>query len=406
MAGRYRGMVRTLQVLWGSSKHLPGVVFIELVDILFTALLPVISMGIAVLAVGAFIALRERDAAVFALTLAAALVTAVRILLIFSYRRRRARSLSSADEMRVWERRYAGGSLALGVLMGALCARAVVLGDPLVTMLVMGLIFGYGSGLVTRVAVRPAICVSSLMLAVVPTVIGLCVAIARAGVLSDREAYTELTLLVASFAVISLETVAHGYQTTLQQLLTKRDLAVLAGQDALTGLPNRVLLRARFSEAAAEIGRTDTLLALHCMDLDRFKAVNDTFGHPTGDALLQAVAGRLMRTLPAGDTAARLGGDEFVVVQIGIRHVDEARLLAQRIIRVLSAPYNVNGQQVSVGVSIGIAVCPCKGLDLEQVVAQADAALYVAKRDRCGGAVLSSEVSASRAMMRVVDGRT
>jgi diguanylate cyclase (GGDEF)-like protein len=306
--------------------------------------------------------------------------------------------------MRVWERRYAGGSLVFGVVMGALCTRAVVLGDPLVTMLVMGLIFGYGSGLVTRVAVRPAICVSSLMLAVVPVVIGLCVNIARAGVLSDQEAYTELTLLVASFAMISLETVAQGYQTTLQQLLTKRDLAVLAGQDALTGLPNRVLLRARFSEASARIGRTGTLLALHCMDLDRFKAVNDTFGHPTGDALLQAVAGRLTRTLQAGDTAARLGGDEFVVVQTGVRHADEARLLAQRIIRVLSAPYSLNGRQVSVGVSIGIAVCSRKGLDLEQVVAQADAALYLAKRDRCGAAVLSSERPGFGAMVTTMEG--
>jgi diguanylate cyclase (GGDEF)-like protein len=380
--------------LWRSSQHLPDVVFIELVDILFTALLPIISIGIAALAVGAFIASREHDATIFALTLASVLVTVVRILFIFAYRRRRASSLSSADEMRVWERRYAGGSLALGTLIGTLCARAVVLGDPLVTMLVVGLIFGYGSGLVTRVAVRPAICVTSLMLATIPIVMGLCVSTARAGTLSDLEGYAGLTLLVASFAVISLETVAHGYQTTLQQLITKKDLAILAGQDALTGLPNRVLLRARFSEASARSGRTGTLLALHCMDLDRFKAVNDTFGHPTGDALLQAVATRLTRTLQAGDTAARLGGDEFVVVQSGLRHADEARLLAQRIIRVLSAPYNLNGQLVSIGVSIGIAVCPRSGSQLEQAVTQADAALYMAKRHGPGGAVLSNELSA------------
>ena len=110
--GRYTGMVRAFQILWRSLQRLPDVVFIELVDILFTALLPVISIGVTALAVGIFIASREHDATLFALTLASVLVTVARILFIFAYRRRRASSLTSADEMKVWERRYAGGSLA------------------------------------------------------------------------------------------------------------------------------------------------------------------------------------------------------------------------------------------------------------------------------------------------------
>ncbi|HWJ34229.1 MAG TPA: GGDEF domain-containing protein [Steroidobacteraceae bacterium] len=383
-----------MNTLWPSSKHLPDVVFVELVAILFTALLPILTIGVVTMGVGALIAAREGDAAIFALTIACVLTTIVRVLFVLGYRRRLARSQPTAQEAKVWERRYALGSFLFAILLGALSARALMLGDPLVSTLIVGLIFGYGSGLVTRVAVRPAICVTSLFLATVPIVISLGIETALATGLSDIAIHSGQTLLVAGFALASLETVAHGYQTTLQQLLTKRDLAVLAGNDALTGLPNRMQLRSRFSESVLHIKQTGDLLAFHCLDLDRFKAVNDTFGHPTGDALLQAVGTRLARTLKATDTAARLGGDEFVVVQPGIRHTDEARLLAQRIIRVLSDPYVLDGREIRIGVSIGIALYPCDGLDLEQLTSRADAALYQAKREARGCAMFWSPPAA------------
>jgi diguanylate cyclase len=189
----------------------------------------------------------------------------------------------------------------------------------------------------------------------------------------------------------------HIYRTTLQQLLTRQDLMILAGQDGLTSLPNRTLLRARLNEGIVQMKRGGVMLAFHCLDLDHFKAVNDSLGHPAGDALLKLVAERLTGMLRLGDTVARIGGDEFVVLQIGIRRQDEARLLAHRIVRALSAPYVIDGQEVRVGASIGIALAPRDGVTLDRLAACADAALYQAKHKGRGSVVIAGEPPAPRA---------
>ena len=378
--------------LWPSSKQLPDVVFVELVAMLYATLLPNIIIGVTILGVGTLVAARTGDTVIFTLTICSAVTAVVRVLFVLGYRRRLVRSPLTAQEAKVWERHYANGSFLFATLLGALSARALLVGDPLISMMITCMVFGYGSGLATRVAVRPAICVPSLLLAAVPLVISFGITTARATGLSSIAIYAAQTIFVGGFAVTTLMTIAHGYQTILQQLVTQRDLAVLAGEDALTGLPNRMQLRSRFNESVARIKQTSEVLALHCMDLDRFKAVNDTFGHPTGDALLQAVGARLARTLKAGDTAARLGGDEFVVVQPGIRHMDEARLLAQRIVRVLGEPYVIGGREIRIGVSVGIALSPRDGSDLEQLTSRADGALYQAKREARGSVVFCNEV--------------
>jgi diguanylate cyclase len=144
--------------------------------------------------------------------------------------------------------------------------------------------------------------------------------------------YAGQALLLIAFAGAGTEAMGHIYRTTLRQLLTREDLAMLAGQDGLTGLPNRTLLRTRLNKGIVQMRRGDTVLAFHCLDLDHFK-FNDNLGHPVGDALLKLVAGRLTSILRIGDTVARVGGDEFVVLQAGIHREDEARLLAHRIAR-------------------------------------------------------------------------
>jgi diguanylate cyclase (GGDEF)-like protein len=158
-------------------------------------------------------------------------------------------------------------------------------------------------------------------------------------------------------------------------------------------LPNRTLLCARFNEAMAQIRRSDKVLALHALDLDYFKSINDSLGHPAGDALLKLVAERLNGILRIGDTVARVGGDEFVVLQVGIRSSDEAKLLAHRIVRTLSAPYLLDGSELRIGVSIGIALAPNDGSAFDGLAASADAALYQAKRKGRGGILLASETS-------------
>jgi diguanylate cyclase (GGDEF)-like protein len=171
-------------------------------------------------------------------------------------------------------------------------------------------------------------------------------------------------------------------QTELRVLASQRRaeaiIAHLAHHDALTGLANRTLLRIRLDEAMARARRGEASAVL-CLDLDNFKDVNDTLGHAVGDQLLQAVTQRLRGGMRETDTVARLGGDEFAVVQTALSQGSDAGLLAQRLIDTLGAPYDVDGHHIIVGVSVGISLAPNDGLDSDQLLRNADMALYRAK---------------------------
>jgi diguanylate cyclase (GGDEF)-like protein len=157
----------------------------------------------------------------------------------------------------------------------------------------------------------------------------------------------------------------------------------LAHHDQLTGLPNRVLLDERLRQALDTAAATDGSLAVHCMDLDRFKPINDVFGHPAGDRLLVHAAERLRAALGATDTLARTGGDEFVVVQPGAGRA-EAASLARRLVSVLSQGTQIEGRNVSIGTSVGVALHPADGATAESLLRHADMALYRAKREGRG----------------------
>jgi diguanylate cyclase (GGDEF)-like protein/PAS domain S-box-containing protein len=158
-------------------------------------------------------------------------------------------------------------------------------------------------------------------------------------------------------------------------------VAFMAHHDALTALPNRVLLRLRMEEMLARIGRNGGTLAALCIDLDNFKSVNDTLGHSLGDLLLQHVADRLRGALRAQDTVARLGGDEFAILLADVAQPEEASTLAERLLEVVSEPYRLDGHLVAIGASIGIALAPCDGADPDRLLKNADMALYRAKAD-------------------------
>ena len=158
-------------------------------------------------------------------------------------------------------------------------------------------------------------------------------------------------------------------------------IAHMAHHDALTDLPNRVLFRQRMADALAQRSRTGSLIGALCIDLDNFKLVNDTLGHPIGDRLLQDVAERIERVIRQRDTAARLGGDEFAVLVPELKSPQELAVLAQRVIDVVSEPYLVEGHLVTVGTTIGIAVAPTDGDDADRLLRNADLALYRAKAD-------------------------
>ena len=172
-----------------------------------------------------------------------------------------------------------------------------------------------------------------------------------------------------------------------QDITERRDaesrINYMAQHDSLTGVANREALRGHLAQAmlSRQDGRGCAVLAL---DLDDFKKVNDTQGHAGGDALLRSVAVRLRQSVRSGDLVARLGGDEFVVVQSGLRQPSGAETLAARIIAELGRPYRIEGHQIGIGVSIGIAVGTDDGIGVDQVLGRADLALYEAKQH--GGA--------------------
>ncbi|MCA1711505.1 MAG: diguanylate cyclase [Actinobacteria bacterium] len=155
-----------------------------------------------------------------------------------------------------------------------------------------------------------------------------------------------------------------------------------AMSDAMTGLPNRKLLSERTATALLE--QTDGRVALVLFDLDRFKEVNDTLGHHVGDQLLKVVAERLAGAVREGDTVARLGGDEFAMLLPGVRSVAEARDAARRMAAAIAEPIVLEGVLVDVGASVGVAVSPEHGTELELLLQRADVAMYLAK-DAGGG---------------------
>nr|WP_256367351.1 EAL domain-containing protein [Acidisphaera sp. S103] len=178
-----------------------------------------------------------------------------------------------------------------------------------------------------------------------------------------------------------------GWVSTHEDITERRHaetaLAFMARHDALTELPNRTLFQERLIEAIA-LARRGTHCALLCLDLDRFKVINDTLGHPVGDSLLRAVADRLSAVVRNIDTVARLGGDEFAIIQADLGSPDHAAMLANRIILALREPYDIDGHRVVTGTSIGIAIAPRDGTSSDTLLMNADIALYLAKAERRG----------------------
>jgi diguanylate cyclase (GGDEF)-like protein len=164
---------------------------------------------------------------------------------------------------------------------------------------------------------------------------------------------------------------------------TEKRIIYLAENDSLTDLPNRSLFQRTLTEALQAADKGDQL-AIFCLDLDGFKGVNDTFGHPVGDELLRQVAGRLVRCVGDQGMVARLGGDEFAILQRGRQQPDGANALALIVTETLNAPYELSGNQAVLGASIGIAISPGDASSSDELLKCADMALYGAKADGRG----------------------
>jgi diguanylate cyclase (GGDEF)-like protein len=185
----------------------------------------------------------------------------------------------------------------------------------------------------------------------------------------------------------TVQPMENGGMVVLIEDITERKIAEakinhLARFDALTGLPNRTVLRDRMERALNE-WRADNMCAIHFIDLDQFKQVNDTLGHTRGDMLLEAVAERLKNAIRDADVISRFGGDEFVILQAPIKSLEQGEALASRVLNALAGTYDLDGNKVVVTASIGIALAKSR-IDPEQLLRNADIALYKAKADGRG----------------------
>jgi diguanylate cyclase (GGDEF)-like protein len=184
-----------------------------------------------------------------------------------------------------------------------------------------------------------------------------------------------------------LQSVGNAYNkmaASLEKILNERDnqeehIKFLAYHDALTGLPNRVLFQDRLGQALALAARNHELVGVMFLDLDRFKAINDTYGHSVGDILLQTVAERLKDCLRASDTVTRMGGDEFMLILSGLKDLEQITSLAEKLLSTLSLPLKLESIELTVFGSLGISVFPQDGNDQETLIRNADAAMYNAK---------------------------
>ena len=190
----------------------------------------------------------------------------------------------------------------------------------------------------------------------------------------------EIAIIVKSMA-------GGGWVVTHEDITERRraeaKISHMALHDSLTNLPNRLLFRQQMEDRLAHLGRDDKFAVLY-LDLDDFKSINDTLGHTIGDHLLRLAAERLRASLRETDSIARLGGDEFAVLQGSLTQPADTVLLAERLIEIICEPFDLDGQQAKIGVSIGIAIAPSDAADPDQLLKNADLALYRAKADGRG----------------------
>jgi diguanylate cyclase (GGDEF)-like protein len=355
------------------------VVYMEVITGLHGTTVPTILAAVCQVMVGAITTYETGDAVTAALTVAGVVVAMIRLFEIAAFRRRLTQPprLDRAEAAR-WERRYISGTVMTALVLGVFAARSIVLGDALCCVMAVGIGFGFGAGVVARLALRPVAALLDLVAIAAPAAI--------VTFMEPDLRHVGLGLLILMYVAASFEMVRLSFNASISQITLKRQFEQLARSDSMTGVFNRSVLAEDLPRMLAD--RTSGMIAVHALDLDRFKEANDRFGHPVGDALLKQVAGRLKALAAAHDLVVRMGGDEFILVQ---RAATDAEAMARRIVQSLSAPYDVDGQVIGLGVSVGVAVAPQDGRTVEGLLSRSDRAMYRAKQDG-GGYVLAREL--------------
>ncbi|MBE2992499.1 EAL domain-containing protein [Sphingomonas sp. CFBP 13603] len=273
---------------------------------------------------------------------------------------------------------YRVGALCYSALLGTFGLLTLLnTSDGVLQLLAVTTTIGYAAGIAGRNAGRPWIALAQLCCASLPLAVGL--------IVSFDVLKIVLAVVIVLFVVAMMDITLQTYSVILKATLASREKAALAEhhaaiarRDDLTGVANRTAFRERFEARLRALDGGSQWLAIHWIDLDRFKEINDSFGHLAGNALLVCIAGRLDEAFGSAGIVARLGGDEFAVV-CEIEHRDAANSIGHRIIELVERPVDHDGRLLRVGASLGIAIAPADGADADTLLKNADLALYRAK---------------------------
>lgn len=345
-------------------------VYVELVRSLYTTLIPTTIMSIGYVLSFGVMAFEANDPMLAAFALAGILSGAARMTVLMKGETETRTAKLDVKRARVLERHFAITYYQFAALLGASAGYVFTLGPGRFHMLTVCLLVGYGAGVAAGVGLRPWIAIPSMMAAIAPSII--------LAALRWDPIYWVLAAMMTALLAGGSQSLLGRWRVTSVEIAKRLTFEALARRDTLTALPNRLALREWFDSHIA-LGSGQQLLAVHCLDLDDFKPVNDVFGHPVGDGLLKAIALRLMQVLRPGDIAARLGGDEFAVIQRDLRNPEEAAALAQRLRLAIAEPFSIQGHEISVSTCVGYALCRSASVDLDELLGLADQALYIAK---------------------------
>jgi diguanylate cyclase (GGDEF)-like protein len=341
---------------------------IDLIRSVFHGLLPALVMTISFVAAGFAIVARTGDTWLVWLLGAGILASGARLLVAWRLAPHAMAADVGLDRARQLERWFAIPYLAFAGTLGLFGLRAFMLPLAGVHMLALCVLIVYCAGVAVGMGLRLRIALPAMVIALAPTVIA---ALATADVL-----YRVAGMLIASVLISATHILRMRHRRVVSDIALRIAFGNLARKDALTALPNRIGLREWFEERAARGGP----IAVHYIDLNGFKPVNDTFGHPVGDALLIAVGKRIIHTIRDADIVARLGGDEFAVVQYGIHGPEDAALLAARLSAAIARPFRIGDRTINISTGLGYVLADGREADLDDLLDRADQALYASKR--------------------------
>jgi len=353
------------------SELLADKVYVELVRSLYWNMMPAVIMAGAFALSVVLIHRQTADGWLLAIGIAGTLSILARLAVTWFQRRKALTAALDRPQARKLQTVFAVPYMLFSLCLGLFAARVFWLPFADAHTLTICLVVGYCAGVATSTGLRPLIAIPNMAVAVGPVML---VALSRADPI-----YIAMGAIAGAFLVGGAQSVMVRYHTSKAEIGKRLTFGSLARRDGLTALPNRLALREYFDDNAA-ISSPQGVIAVHYLDLDGFKPVNDQFGHAVGDSLLAAVAERMTAAIRNGDIAARMGGDEFAVLQFGLRRAEESEFLAQRVKSALAQPFRIGDHTIRISASVGSVTAEAGQADLEEMLQRADRNLYESKR--------------------------